>query len=495
MAAAQIRAALGRMGFSETAGAFIVNTQGYDDLDEFRVMSDHDVENLCKVTRRPGGTRTVQGNQVANLGHNVSALAEQYMKLMCYYLKFQYQTSRAMTAVTINKENVRKIKDHKLWEESHEDLDPPTELPNKDWPRNFDTIDDWLRGCLGSTGIPLAYVIRENLDPADDPAGGADNWPSKQDELVARAPIRTVQNEVTTWNSTYKTDNRKVWEKLAVLMRKLDYCWTHIKKFHKSKDGRAAFMALKTFYLGAHYVDQMANTAENKLATTFYTGERRNFTFDKFVQIHIEQHTILDGLKEQGYTGIDPRSKVRYLMNGIKTTALDSVKTRILTEDGLRSNFDRCVCLYSDFIKASNTHTLKTAGIAALHGGGHRGGRGEPDMSVEDRYYDSNEYRALSAAQKLGLKRKREARGAKGGGGGKGKRGSPNPKGMNLSKSSIAKLATAIAKKQLAESTATETETDATSDEEDEEVPMKPPAAKKPKGGNRTNKALSRKKV
>ena len=114
-------------------------------------------------------------------------------------------------------------------------------------------------------------------------------------------------------------------------------------------------MALKTYYLGAHYVDQMANAAETKLANTFYTGEKRNFTFEKYVQIHVEQHTILEGLIEQGYTGIDPRSKVRYLMNGIKTSALDSVKTQILTEDDLRSNFDKCVSLYSDFIKASNT--------------------------------------------------------------------------------------------------------------------------------------------
>ena len=56
----------------------------------------------------------------------------------------------------------------------------------------------------------------------------------------------------------------------------------------------------------------------------------------------------------------------------------------------------------------------RDARIAAMQqggGGGEAKGNVKPDMSVPDRYYTKDEYRALSATQELGLKRKRESRG------------------------------------------------------------------------------------
>ena len=41
---------------------------------------------------------------------------------------------------------------------------------------------------------------------------------------------------------------------------------------------------------------------------------------------------------------------VRYLTAGIKTTALDHVITRVLSDAGLRKNFSACVNLFQDFI-------------------------------------------------------------------------------------------------------------------------------------------------
>ena len=49
----------------------------------------------------------------------------------------------------------------------------------------------------------------------------------------------------------------------------------------------------------------MASLAEKKLAMTTYTGERRRWTFEKYVTLHKDQHGILEGLTEHGYAGID----------------------------------------------------------------------------------------------------------------------------------------------------------------------------------------------
>jgi hypothetical protein len=78
-------------------------------------------------------------------------------------------------------------------------------------------------------------------------------------------------------------------------------------------------------------VGNMVSSAETKLASTLYNGEKKRFTFETYVRIHTEQHTVLNGLKEYDYSGIDDCSKVRNLMKGINTTELDVCKANIMT--------------------------------------------------------------------------------------------------------------------------------------------------------------------
>ena len=95
---------------------------------------------------------------------------------------------------------------------------------------------------------------------------------------------------------------------------------------------------------------------EKKLTQCSYTGEKRNWTFEKYATLHKEQHNILEILKDHGYTWIEQRSMVRYLSEGIKTTSLDSVKTRIMSDKSLRQYFDSCVTLYKEFVNESSTN-------------------------------------------------------------------------------------------------------------------------------------------
>ena len=67
----------------------------------------------------------------------------------------------------------------------------------------------------------------------------------------------------------------------------------------------------------------MSYGAEKKLDQCTNTGEKRNWTFEKYNTLHKEQHNILESLMEHMYTGNDQISKVRYLSDGIKTTGLE----------------------------------------------------------------------------------------------------------------------------------------------------------------------------
>ena len=73
-----------------------------------------------------------------------------------------------------------------------------------------------------------------------------------------------------------------------------------------------------------------------------YRGEGRHWDFERYPTLHKEQHTILEGLKEYGYAGMNEGSKTTHLLAGMKTTALDSVRTQILCNAELRQDFAKC---------------------------------------------------------------------------------------------------------------------------------------------------------
>jgi len=484
-----IRAALQRLGFTEAAATYITGDQNLDNLDEIALLTDDKVEGLCKVIRRPGGTvpnaAAGGGNPIPNPGIPVSMRAEDNLQLACYWLRYQKRTSRIPTAAQITLENIRSLRELKEWEEEHKDVEKP-EINPKDWPRTIEAIEEYLRGCLGVTKIPLAYVVRDTQDiPAVDPAG---NYANRQDELIARAPITDANGNFVP---TYLSDRTRVWELLSDLTRDKD-CWTYVRPAQKTRDGRMAFQRLEGHYLGENNVDNMSSKAENTLSTTTYTGEKRKWNFEKYVKVHVDQHSILEGLVQHGYSGIDERSKVRHLVNGIKTTMLDSVKTRIMSDATLRNNFESSVNLFQDFIKQTNQAEIRDIQIAAVSQKSERTSQTtnsadysdvQPDMTVEDRYYKRSEYAKLSTAKKLGLKAKREKRGHSGK---KGKGNSNKRPDRNVNSRTIK----AVTHAPSSDSEAPDTDND---DDDTDEPPEKRTKRVHFPPSNRTHSALRRK--
>eukprot|EP00978_Attheya_sp_CCMP212_P025810 scaffold83821_cov30-Attheya_sp.AAC.1 len=53
---ASTRQLLVRMRFTNAAAAIITDEQGIDEMSEIKILTDSEIEGLCKVVRRPGGT-------------------------------------------------------------------------------------------------------------------------------------------------------------------------------------------------------------------------------------------------------------------------------------------------------------------------------------------------------------------------------------------------------------------------------------------------------
>jgi hypothetical protein len=109
----------------------------------------------------------------------------------------------------------------------------------------------------------------------------------------------------------------------------------------------------------------MAGEAEQVLALVQYHGEKHQWNFEKYALMHLHQHLILKALMAHGYTGINAGFKVFYLLNGVKCAVLNAVRTRIMSDKVLRTDFARCITLFKDFVKqsAQTSKSTKLAGV------------------------------------------------------------------------------------------------------------------------------------
>ena len=165
---------------------------------------------------------------------------------------------------------------------------------------------------------------------------------------------------------TFIMDNKTVFDKLAEMTRNYA-CWSYVKPFLRSRYGRATYVTFRNLYLGPNNIDNMAALAEQKLNTTTYKGEGSRWDFEQYVTIRQEQHMILEGLVSHGYAGIDEQSKMHYLINRIKTNALDSVKTQILSNSDLRNDFARCVVLFRDYLAQTKANKNPELNVSAVN--------------------------------------------------------------------------------------------------------------------------------
>jgi ribosomal protein S13 len=280
---AVMRAAMTCIGFTEAAAQALVEEQGIDSLEEVKLLTDDEIESLCRVIRRPGGNLPPVAGAlpgavpVPNPGVPVNQRAEGHLKLLAFYLRHQARVSRNVTVPDITLEAIRSVRELREFESTYKKPDDLPTINAKDWPKTMEAIDEHLRSVLGERKIPLAYVVRKDEGVAADGI----TYPTIQDEMIARAPHYTISEAgVRTYDPIYLANREKVWEIISRITREHS-SWTYVKPAQRTRDGRMAYNGLYQHYLGPNNVDNMATMAEDKLKTTVYNGEQRRWDFEK----------------------------------------------------------------------------------------------------------------------------------------------------------------------------------------------------------------------
>ena len=158
---AAMRQVFKRCGFTTEASNAMEGVQAIDSIEELRLLKDSEIESLCKVIRRPGGTIADPDNDgqvIPNPGFPVALRSENNLKLAAYWLRLQVKVNRVTTPALVMLDTVRTVRELR---DSDIAYSAPTEYPvinDKDWPRTIESIVEFLGTFLGETKIPLAYV-------------------------------------------------------------------------------------------------------------------------------------------------------------------------------------------------------------------------------------------------------------------------------------------------------------------------------------------------
>lgn len=302
-----------------------------------------------------------------------------------------------------------------------------TEVPDctnfpRNWVQAFDNLEEYFNTIVGENcKIPLIYILRQNVEVKPAADDDEDQYPSKLAQMCARMPhydlTATPVPNTRIQTKYYLEDTRKVWEKLSLIFKDTVH-FTYLKPYQRAREGREAYLALRNHYLGPNMTRTLAAQAESELDKLRYTGEKRRYNFETFVNAHKRIHNVYDDLKRTGkHEGISEGTKVRKLMKGINNRHLENIRSQICTSDDLGEDFEKAVGKFRDYINQSkhlfaddkdHSASIGAVGSKPSQGGGKGINWDTSDVEVELRHYSPEEYKRLTNPQKLKLKRWRQ---------------------------------------------------------------------------------------
>jgi len=148
--------------------------------------------------------------------------------------------------------------------------------------------------------------------------------------------------------------------------------WSWVQGHETNRNGRAAYLAMKGHYLGKSYQSYIHSQADATLETAFYDGQKRNFTFERYLEL-IKR--AFEDIKKLGET-VEELRRVRVLLRGITDKRLDTAVNAVIGSDELSATFEAAANHIKKFITTKGTYDGGPHRSISAIGGGGRGGRG-----------------------------------------------------------------------------------------------------------------------
>ena len=241
-----------------------------DGLEGLALMSDEDVKDACNsYAKRSNKDFPVILNQ----------LHRQRLRALSLWVKGMVRAQQPIgwpngtPAIEVNDklksawERELMRKDQRKVGESYHDHSFNNKLKSQSqWQKFMEELESTLNMVIGSQGVPIIYVIRENEAPHFDP-----------DLPFEEAVIKAVAVD----NAQFKIDAWTVHQIILLNVDENSDAYTYIKPLLRYHDGRRDVLALRKRYSNDATKQAVINAAKVTLETLRYKYER-NFTFECF---------------------------------------------------------------------------------------------------------------------------------------------------------------------------------------------------------------------
>ncbi|MGH3053398.1 MAG: hypothetical protein ACRDL7_00285 [Gaiellaceae bacterium] len=400
------RNALGRIGFTEPVKDAIVN-QGFRTIGDLNVLGKDDIKRVCKIIRDKDDELSLPFMQ------------QQLFEAMRYWVKTRKRRGKDVEATMFTRSVAEEYAQIMLVdaEDAGDKADGTKLMPEKfkfgtNWNVFKEAVDTYLSQIKGGDRIPLNYIIRDDAVPGNDAV-----YSNDMEELINTVPLR---------GEHYKRDNDKVYGVLKSLVLE-GPGWNWIIHLDRSRDGRKAWQALRSHYEGDSNVNRNKDEAYASITRATYQGERKNFTFETYTNIHQRAHQDLQRLGEP----VPEMKKVRDFLLHIHDPQLVAGKSTVLATPTMLENFTEASNFLSNFVVRSKTMSgteRQVSGVEAGRGrtnrsrGGRGRGRGRSARGGRsgrnnngsnndvDRYHSPEEWGKLSAGQRAKILQARESK-------------------------------------------------------------------------------------
>ncbi len=112
-----------------------------------------------------------------------------------------------------------------------------------------------------------------------------------------------------------------------------------------------------------------------KLQSFRNEGDPKNFNFDKYMNLHIEQHNQHADLQEYRVAPLVENLKTLWFQDGIRDPSPNAVKASINANHANFTDYDSVKDTYVEFKRTENpTNDPRTRQVASVARGGRRGG-------------------------------------------------------------------------------------------------------------------------
>jgi hypothetical protein len=313
------------------------------------IYSNEQIKTVCKVLRE----------RAVDL-LNVSLEQEQFLTAMRNWVKTRVRTNRPIDTDLFTRDVAiaEAIKMVNQAEKTVLEKDTDIKAPEKfkfasKWIIFSESVDTYLNRLKGQGRVPLNYVLRTLEEPEEKTV-----FATEQELMIATAPLEGDQ---------YDIDNERVFGIIKHLILE-GPAWAYITDaVNRSKDGRTAWLILRTHYEGKSFLTKQKGEAYKVIEGLHYKGETLTFTFEHFTGLLTKSH---NDLQRYGEPVLESK-KVRDLLSKITDPKLESAKQAIRINNVYKNDFAMSVNFLAESV--DTVDKSKVRNINAIQQGNRNG--------------------------------------------------------------------------------------------------------------------------